>query len=130
MLLKNSITCYKKDKNAIFAPYKTHYMKTALAILPKNLQVLNELGAHIQLARLRRKFSAEQVAERAGISRKTVYNIEQGVPTVAIGSYLQVLFVLGLEKDLSMVAVNDPLGRKLQDAGITTAKRAPKKSNQ
>jgi len=105
-------------------------MKTALAILPKNLQVLNELGAHIQLARLRRKFSAEQVAERAGISRKTVYNIEQGVPTVAIGSYLQVLFVLGLEKDLSMVAVNDPLGRKLQDAGITTAKRAPKKSNQ
>jgi transcriptional regulator with XRE-family HTH domain len=103
-------------------------MKTAPAILPKNLKVLNVLGEHIQLARLRRKFSAEQVAERAGISRKTVYNIEQGIPTVAIGSYLQVLFVLGLEKDLSMVAASDPLGRKLQDAGITTAKRAPKKS--
>jgi transcriptional regulator with XRE-family HTH domain len=104
-------------------------MKTAPAILPKNLKVLNVLGEHIQLARLRRKFSAEQVAERAGISRKTVYNIEQGIPTVAIGSYLQVLFVLGLEKDLSMVAASDPLGRKLQDAGIITAKRAPKKSN-
>jgi len=104
-------------------------MKTAPAILPKNLKVLNVLGEHIQLARLRRKFSAEQVAERAGISRKTVYNIEQGIPTVAIGSYLQVLFVLGLEKDLSMVAASDPLGRKLQDAGITTAKRAPKKSS-
>lgn len=104
-------------------------MKTAPAILPKNLKVLNVLGEQIQLARLRRKFSAEQVAERAGISRKTVYNIEQGIPTVAIGSYLQVLFVLGLEKDLSMVAANDPLGRKLQDVGITTAKRAPKKSN-
>jgi transcriptional regulator with XRE-family HTH domain len=104
-------------------------MKTAPAILPKNLKVLNVLGEHIQLARLRRKFSAEQVAERAGISRKTVYNIEQGIPTVAIGSYLQVLFVLGLEKDLSMVAASDPLGRKLQDAGIITAKRAPKKSS-
>jgi transcriptional regulator with XRE-family HTH domain len=104
-------------------------MKTAPAILPKNLKVLNVLGEHIQLARLRRKFSSEQVAERAGISRKTVYNIEQGIPTVAIGSYLQVLFVLGLEKDLSMVAASDPLGRKLQDAGITTAKRAPKKSS-
>ena len=104
-------------------------MKTAPAILPRNLKVLNVLGEHIQLARLRRKFSAEQVAERAGISRKTVYNIEQGIPTVAIGSYLQVLFVLGLEKDLSLVAATDPLGRKLQDAGITTAKRAPKKSN-
>lgn len=104
-------------------------MKKASTILPKNLKLLNVLGEHIQLARLRRKFSAEQVAERAGISRKTVYNIEQGIPTVAIGSYLQVLFVLGLEKDLSMVAATDPLGRKLQDAGITTAKRAPKKSN-
>ena len=102
-------------------------MKTAPAILPKNLKVLKELGEHIQLARLRRKFSAEQVAERAGISRKTVYNIEQGVPTVAIGSYLQVLFVLGLEQDLSMVAASDPLGRKLQDAGILIRKRAPKR---
>ncbi len=104
-------------------------MKASPAILPKNLKVLKVLGEQIQLARLRRKFSAEQVAERAGISRKTVYNIEQGIPSVAIGSYLQVLFVLGLEQDLSMVAASDPLGRKLQDAGITVAKRAPKKSN-
>jgi DNA-binding XRE family transcriptional regulator len=121
--------CHKKSKNAIFVHYKTHYMKVAPVILPKNLRILVELGEHIQLARLRRKFSAEQVAERAGISRKTVYNIEQGVPTVAIGSYLQVLFVLGLEKDLAAVAANDPLGRKLQDAGIAVAKRAPKKQN-
>ena len=102
-------------------------MKTAPAILPKNLKVLKVLGEQIQLARLRRKFSTEQVAERAGISRKTVYNIEQGIPTVAIGSYLQVLFVLGLEQDLSMVAASDPLGRKLQDAGILIRKRAPKR---
>jgi transcriptional regulator with XRE-family HTH domain len=102
-------------------------MKIAQAILPKNLKVLKVLAEHIQLARLRRKFSAEQVAERAGISRKTVYNIEQGIPTVAIGSYLQVLFVLGLEQDLSMVAASDPLGRKLQDAGILIRKRAPKR---
>ena len=102
-------------------------MKTSPAILPKNLKVLKVLAEHIQLARLRRKFSAEQVAERAGISRKTVYNIEQGIPSVAIGSYLQVLFVLGLEQDLSMVAASDPLGRKLQDAGILIRKRSPKR---
>lgn len=101
-------------------------MKTAPAILPKNLKILKDLGEHIQMARLRRRLSAEQVAERTGIGRKTVYNIEQGSPTVAIGSYLQVLFVLGLEKDLSMVAAADPLGRKLQDAGMVTSKRAPK----
>jgi transcriptional regulator with XRE-family HTH domain len=101
-------------------------MKSAPAILPKNLRILKELGEHIQLARLRRRLSADQVAERSGISRKTVYNIEQGSPTVAMGSYLQVLFVLGLEKDLSTVAAADPLGRKLQDLGIVSAKRAPK----
>jgi hypothetical protein len=52
-----------------------------------------------------------------------IYNIEQRSPTVSIGSYLQVLFVVGLEKDLLKVAGEDILGRKLQDAGILTKKR-------
>ena len=120
--------CHKRIKTPIFVLYKTHYMKNTPIILPKNLKILKELGEQIQLARLRRKFSAEQIAERTGMGRKTVYNIEQGSPTVAIGSYLQVLFVLGLEKDLTMVAASDPLGRKLQDAGIVTGKRAPKQN--
>jgi len=92
---------------------------------------MKSLGEHIQLARLRRRLSAEQMAKRTGVSRKTIYNIEQGSPTIAIGSYLQVLFVLGLERVLLQVAAADPLGRKLQDAGILTPKRAPKlKSDQ
>ena len=101
-------------------------MKTNPAILPKNLNILRDFGEHIQLARLRRKLSAEQIAERSGLGRKTIYNIEQGSPTVAVGSYLQVLFVLGLENDFTQVAAADPLGRKLQDAGLVTNKRAPK----
>ena len=103
-------------------------MKNTPAILPKNIKILHALGEQIHLARLRRSLSSEQMAERTGISRKTIYNIEQGSPTVAIGSYLQVLFVLGLEKDLGMVAAADPLGRKLQDAGILPKKRAPKQT--
>lgn len=102
-------------------------MKKQVILLPKNQQILLQLGEHIQLARLRRKLSAEQVSERAGISRKTLYNIELGVATVAIGNYLQVLFILGLEKDLSQVAASDPLGRKLLDLGIKTNLRAPKR---
>jgi transcriptional regulator with XRE-family HTH domain len=104
-------------------------MKNTPTLLPKNLKILKELGENIKLARLRRKLSAEQVAERSGIGIKTVYNIEQGMPTVSMGGYLQVLFVLGLEKEMLKVADQDPLGRKLQDAGIMIAKRAPKQKN-
>jgi transcriptional regulator with XRE-family HTH domain len=110
----------------IFVYYMTHYMKNAPLLLPKLTQIIQVMGENIQFARLRRKMSASQLAERAGISRKTLYNIEHGVATVAMGHYLQVLFVLGFEKDLLEVAANDLLGRKLQDAGIKLMKRAPK----
>lgn len=96
---------------------------------PTIQRILNELGENIKLARLRRKLSAHQVAQRANISRPTLLAIEKGSPGVAISSYAQVLFVLGLEKDLLKVAEDDKLGRKLQDAGLTVKERAPKKSN-
>jgi transcriptional regulator with XRE-family HTH domain len=105
-------------------------MKTAPIVLPKTLRILTDLGENIRLARLRRRMSAEQLALRAGMSRKTLYQIEQGSPTVAMGNYLQALFILGLEKDMAQVAAADPLGRKLQDAGLTTAKRAPKNARE
>lgn len=105
-------------------------MKTAPILLPKTLRILSDLGENIRLARLRRRMTAEQLALRAGMSRKTLYQIEQGSPTVAMGNYLQALFILGLEKDMTQVAAADPLGRKLQDAGLTTAKRAPKNARQ
>lgn len=93
----------------------------------KTNKILNELGENIKLARLRRKLSAEQIAERAGISRKTLYEIERGRPNVSIGSYAQVLLVLGLEDDLLKVGKDDLLGRKLQDAKLLVKQRAPKR---
>ena len=97
-------------------------------ILPKIEKILIEIGENIKLARLRRKLSAEQVAERANISRPTLRSIEQGAGRVAMGAYAQVLFVLGLEKDLLKLAGDDPLGRKLQDAKLLIKERAPKKN--
>ncbi|MDR2149074.1 MAG: helix-turn-helix domain-containing protein [Tannerella sp.] len=96
-------------------------------LLPTLLKTLDVLGENIKLARLRRKLTAEQVAERAGISRSTLWQIEKGQPNVSLGFYAQTLFVLGLEKDLLNVAKDDELGRKLQDIEILTKKRAPKK---
>lgn len=97
-------------------------------LMPSSHKVLKELGENIRLARLRRKLSTEQVSERANIGRKTLWNIENGLPSVAMGMYCQVLFVLGLEKDLLKVAADDILGRKLQDAELVVKERAPKKN--
>jgi transcriptional regulator with XRE-family HTH domain len=96
-------------------------------LLPRLAKILEKLGEDIKLARLRRKLSAEQVAERAGISRSTLWQIEKGLPNVSMGYYAQVLFVLGLEKNLTIMAADDVLGRKLQDAEILVKKRAPKR---
>lgn len=99
-------------------------------LMPSLQRVLKELGENIKLSRLRRKLSAEQVAERANISRATLWHIEKGIPSVAMGSYCQVLFVLGLEKDLLKIANDDVLGRKLQDAELVVKERAPKRKNE
>ena len=96
----------------------------------KTDKILRGLGENIKLARLRRKLSAEQVAERAGISRKTLYEIERGRPNVNIGNNAQDLSVLGLEDDLLNVAKDDLLGRKLQDAKLTVNERAPKRKSE
>lgn len=101
--------------------------KSKPVLLPKMQLLMDQVGAQIKLARLRRKLSADQVAERTGISRRTIYSIEKGSSTVSIGYYLNVLKVLGLEKDILKLAKDDELGRKLQDAGLITKERAPKK---
>jgi len=92
-------------------------------LLPSATRVLSELGENIKLARKRRGLTLAQVGERASIARSTLGLIEKGAPGVSMSAYLQVLFVLGLEKDLLNVAANDPLGRKLQDAGLLSGKK-------
>ena len=102
--------------------------KKATILLPQTQEILNQMGEQIRLARLRRHLSAELVAERAGISRMTLSNIEKGSPSVAIGSYAAVLHALnGMDKDLLLVAKDDEFGRKLQDLELPTRRRAPKK---
>jgi transcriptional regulator with XRE-family HTH domain len=103
--------------------------KTIPTLLPRVARLLKGFGENLKLARLRRKYSADSVAQRAGITRRTLYKVEQGDPGVALGVYARVMQVMRLEGDLSHLAVDDVLGRKLQDAGITPKRRAPKKES-
>ena len=97
-------------------------------LLPKHERLLADLGENLRLARLRRKLSAEQVAERAGVSRSTLHLMENGSAGISLGKLVQVLAVLGMEQDISAVGSDDNLGRKLEDAPLTESRRrAPKK---
>ena len=100
----------------------------SVTLVPKLFRILEELGENLRLARLRRKLTTDQVCERAGISRTTLWQVEKGVPSVAMGAYAQVLFVLGLEKDITRLGADDELGRRLQDASLETKKRGSKKN--
>lgn len=97
-------------------------------VFPRLERILEEMGGNIKLARLRRKLTADMVAQRARISRTTLTSIEKGASSVNIGAYINVLNVLGLAEDILLVGKDDLLGKKLQDIGLLSRKRAPKKS--
>ncbi len=102
--------------------------KSACNILPGTEQILKTMGEQIKLARLRRSLSAETVAELSGISRASLWKVENGNPAVAMGIYAVVLHTLNdLDKDLLQIAREDEFGRHLQDQHLILKKRAPRR---
>ncbi len=98
--------------------------KAAYKIMPKTTEMLGIMGEQIKLARLRRKLSAKLVSERAGISRATLWKVEKGDPSVAMGIYAAVLHALqGMDDDLLLIAKDDKLGRHIQDVDLISKKR-------
>ena len=104
--------------------------KKVVVLMPETESILAKMGEQIKTARLRRKISAELVADRAGISRATLWSVEKGSPSVSIGIYAAVLHSLnGMDKDLLLVAKDDILGKKLQELDLPIRKRAPKRKD-
>ena len=91
-------------------------------LFPQHKKILEILGENVKLARKRRNLTAIQVAERADISRNTLYLIEKGNPGVSIGAVFNVLRVLGLQDDFLKLAADDVLGKKLQDIKLLKKK--------
>jgi transcriptional regulator with XRE-family HTH domain len=96
-------------------PKESQGLKRSAVVFPKNQKVLAQLGENIKLARKRRNYTQLLISERTGLSRLTIRKIESGDSKVSLGHYVAVLSVLGLVDDLTKVASDDELGRKLQD---------------
>ena len=92
-------------------------------IMPKTMRQLEIVGEQIRLARLRRKYSVYLIAERAGISRATLWKVEKGDPGVAIGIYAKVLAAIGLPNDITLLARDDELGRIIQDSELLNKRK-------
>lgn len=102
----------------------TTMKKASCNITPSTEEILKTVGEQIKLARLRRNLKAELVAERAGISRASLWKVECGNPSVAMGIYAAVLHALGnLDRELIQICRDDELGRQLQDLSLLNKSR-------
>lgn len=81
------------------------------------LRALAKLGEDISAARRRRRIPTALMAERAFTTRKTLGKVERGDPTVSLGIYASVLFVLGMVDRLGALVdpSTDRLGLELED---------------
>ena len=102
--------------------YQIWYIIPGRPLLPTSGKILKEMGENIKLAQ-----APQAVGKPGGWAcrhrRSTLRFIEKGEAGVSMSSYLQVLFVLGMEMDLMKVAANDPLGGKLRDEELVNKEK-------
>ena len=104
----------KKDRDSDHKPRS----RNKVAIMPETAENLALMGEQIKLARMRRRYPVQVVADRAGISRATLWKVEKGDPGVAIGIYAKVLKAIGLGDDITLLARDDALGHIIQDSEL------------
>lgn len=78
-------------------------------------RALKKLGADIRDARRRRRIQTKVMAGRLLVSRPTLRRLEQGDPSVGMGTWATALYVLGLLDGLADLAdlTNDRLGQQI-----------------
>lgn len=104
--------------------------KKTVALATSTVDKLKKIGKRIKKARLRRNISAEMISKKAGIGESTLYAIEKGLPTVSIGAYAAVLYVLGLDNDLDTIAVDEEGKERLWEQNIVERKRAKRRKEE
>jgi transcriptional regulator with XRE-family HTH domain len=78
---------------------------TALAQMPPStVAALQQLGADLAVARLRRKESLKTWAKRMGVSVPTLLRLEAGEPGVSLGVLATALWLVGRDTTLATLA--------------------------
>ena len=99
--------------------------KATHPLLPQFQRQLAALGLRLRLARERRHIGTEVFGERLGVSRETLRRMEKGDPTIAMGTFLRALRILGLDRDIDQLAIDHELVRKLQDIETLSNRHSP-----
>jgi hypothetical protein len=81
------------------------------------VRALRKLGHDIRDARRRRRIPVAIAAQRSSISKTTWLKVEKGDPGVLAGTYVTVLFVLGLVDRVAQLADpgTDTVGLRLEE---------------
>lgn len=90
-------------------------------LFPAQKRILETFGTDLLLAAKRRGLNKTMLGERSGFDIKTINKILAGDPGVAIGAYIKILGILGMEANFTELAAHDEVGRKLQDAKLLAA---------
>ena len=78
--------------------------KASLSFSPELQERLRRLGKRLRDARVHRRLRQIDRAQKTGLSRSTIENIERGVATTSLGAYAHTLWVLGLDRELDLLA--------------------------
>ena len=99
--------------------------RCSVTLFPDTEDILIQMGEQIKEARLRRNIPIELIAERARVSRATVWAIEKGSPSVSMGAYAVVLHAIqGMDRDLLLIANDEKLKNTYIELGIKPKERA------
>jgi transcriptional regulator with XRE-family HTH domain len=85
------------------------HMRRSRSYSPYTIQAVRLLGGRIREARRERRWSTQELADRAGVTRATLHKIEQGEPTVGLGIAFETAALLGIplfQDDLAQLTLD------------------------
>lgn len=97
-------------------------MSRQVILTTQEAEILTSLGQRLRLARLRRNLTQDNIAERAGVSRKTIVTMEAGAPGTSIAVLAKVMSILGYPERVADLLASDPLGEGME--AVSGRKRA------